>query len=82
VTDGGGGCDFIGGTCATPIHVPSLDGARQIEGGPRGLCAIASTGGVICFGDDTSGELGDGSTMGTGTRSDSPLSVCIGAACP
>lgn len=76
------GCLFAGGACSVPMHVSALDGARQIAGGARSLCAIDATGGVICFGANASGELGNGDMLGTALDSASPAHVCLLDACP
>ena len=43
-----------------PHAVPALDGARQIVVGARHACARMADGTVRCWGDNTLGQIGDG----------------------
>ncbi|HEY3381090.1 MAG TPA: IPT/TIG domain-containing protein [Vicinamibacterales bacterium] len=46
--------------------------ANTVAGGGSFTCAVTSTGGVQCWGDNSSGQLGDGTTMPRGTPTDVP----------
>jgi uncharacterized repeat protein (TIGR01451 family) len=41
---------------------PNLEGVVQISSGLRHACAVTSTGGVACWGDNRTGQLGDNTT--------------------
>ena len=43
-----------------------LTGAVSVAGGVRSMCAVRTNGTVVCWGDDTVGALGNGSTLGSG----------------
>ena len=65
----GGGGDA--GCSTTPVTVSAITNATQISTGEYGTCALLSGGRVDCWGDDSLGELGDGTT----TSSDVPVAV-------
>ena len=56
---------------STPVAVAGVTGAVQIALGDAYTCALLNNGGVECWGTNTFGELGDGST----TASKSPVPV-------
>jgi alpha-tubulin suppressor-like RCC1 family protein len=63
-------CD--GAACsATPVPVAGLSGVTSISVGMGSACAVLSDGTVDCWGDNTFGELGNGSTV----NSPSPVPV-------
>ncbi|HEX4445704.1 MAG TPA: hypothetical protein VH044_03180 [Polyangiaceae bacterium] len=64
---------FSGPSSPTPVHVDGLpQDIRAIAAGQSFACALTSGGAVLCWGDDTSGQLGNGSF---GSRSASPVQV-------
>jgi alpha-tubulin suppressor-like RCC1 family protein len=73
------GPDCAGGHCsATPVVVSGITNATQISAGGDGVCALLATGGVTCWGDNSIGELGDGTTAGPdcgGACSATPVAV-------
>ena len=58
-TGGSAGNDYD-----TPQAVVGISDVASITGGGKGYCALLSTGGVECWGDNGSGELGNGSFDG------------------
>ncbi len=81
-TSGELGHGVITNYLATPQYVAGITNAVSATGGTTypGYCAVLSTGGVKCWGDNTYGELGNGTTGGPNvseTRSgfSSPQSV-------
>jgi len=55
----------------TPVAVSDLSGVVALsDEGDDSYCAVTGTGAVDCWGDDSDGELGDGST----TAEDTPVS--------
>jgi len=46
------------------IPSPPLSGVRSTASDGDGYCAVRSTGGVDCWGDNSIGELGNGNTRG------------------
>jgi alpha-tubulin suppressor-like RCC1 family protein len=52
---------------ATPVAVLGLTGATSLSVGYQHVCAIVAGGGVRCWGDGRSGELGNGSTSAAAT---------------
>lgn len=55
----------------SPTAVPGLSGVTALASGRWHVCALRSTGTVVCWGDNTYGQLGDGST----TDRSSPTAV-------
>jgi alpha-tubulin suppressor-like RCC1 family protein len=45
-----------------PVAVPGLEDAVQLSAGAYHVCALRSSGQVVCWGANTNGELGDGTT--------------------
>lgn len=54
----GGG--IFGPDSATPVAVPGITGASAVSSGRWHACALVTGGTVKCWGDDSSGQLGDG----------------------
>jgi len=52
-----------------PVQVPALPGITAIGSGSASTCALHVSGGVLCWGDDTFGQLGNGNN----NSSDSPV---------
>ena len=68
------GPDCDGGCSATPVAVSGLAGATQVAAGNNDTCALLSGGDIDCWGDDNSGQLGDGTTTQTGRDVPMPVS--------
>jgi len=65
----------LGGTSfdsPTPLTVNGLSSVKDLAGGAENACAVDTSGGVKCWGDDTYGQLGDNTTS---TGSGAPSSV-------
>ncbi len=58
----------------TPVSVSGLTDAVQIEFESGFGCAVRATGAVVCWGDNTSGQLGDGTSRAART----PVTVMLG----
>ena len=75
--DGELGNGTTGGDSAVPVAVSGITNAASLIGGdsniagPSVYCAVLTTGSVDCWGENGSGELGDGNT----TSSDVPVAV-------
>jgi alpha-tubulin suppressor-like RCC1 family protein len=52
---------------STPVAVSSLADATSIGAGDSFACALRTGGSVVCWGDDTYAELGDGSVGAGGS---------------
>jgi alpha-tubulin suppressor-like RCC1 family protein len=55
----------VGKLSAVPVAVPGISGATKIASGDFSNCAIVAGGAVRCWGGNTSGQLGDGTTTST-----------------
>jgi alpha-tubulin suppressor-like RCC1 family protein len=70
------GIGTSGGQSNVPVAVPTLVGVLSIasdgDGDGHGYCAVLAAGGVECWGDNSGGELGIGSTGG---QSNVPVAV-------
>jgi len=47
---------------SAPVTVASLNGIKQVAVGYNHACAISQTGSVSCWGDNSRGQIGDGTT--------------------
>jgi alpha-tubulin suppressor-like RCC1 family protein len=56
-----------------PATTPTLTNARAIAAGIKHACAVVSDTDIECWGDNSSGELGDGTT----TLRPTPASVAL-----
>ncbi len=66
-----------GNACSTPVEVVGLDsGVATVSGGGMHTCALMTSGGVKCWGQNFFGELGDG-TAGPGTNRLIPVDVVV-----
>ena len=77
-TIGGPDACYEGGDSCydTPQPVSGITEAVSVTGGYFGYCAVLSTGGVDCWGDNEAGELGNGTTEGPdGADYDTPQAV-------
>jgi alpha-tubulin suppressor-like RCC1 family protein len=54
-----------------PTYVSGLSDATRITTGLSHTCALRATGAIVCWGSNTSGQLGDGTT----TRANAPVAV-------
>ncbi|MCL2825292.1 MAG: RCC1 repeat-containing protein, partial [Polyangiaceae bacterium] len=62
-----GGGRLGDGTTATRVVPTPVAGLTSpvsaIAAGTRHMCALSSTGAVVCWGDNSMGQLGDGTTV-------------------
>jgi alpha-tubulin suppressor-like RCC1 family protein len=65
-----GGSNF---SSSTPLTVDGLSSVKDVSVGSENVCAVDTSGGIKCWGDDTYGQLGDQVVGSTG--SGAPVSV-------
>jgi alpha-tubulin suppressor-like RCC1 family protein len=58
-----------------PVWVTGLDDAVEVHVGSGFACARRSTGGVVCWGGNSLGQLGDGNLPASGTVVSGPVQV-------
>ena len=73
VGDGSTGDPLTQQSRRSPVPVTGLSGATTIAAGGFHTCAIVGTGTVKCWGDDGTGQLGDGTNFGS--KSPVPISA-------
>lgn len=56
----GGGEEDEGANRALPVHVQDLSDATAVAAGEAHACAARSAGGVVCWGADDKGQIGNG----------------------
>ncbi len=63
-----GGPVFSGYGYDTPQSVMGIDNARAMPSGDLGNCAVLTSGSAACWGDNSYGELGNGTVGGPDSR--------------
>jgi alpha-tubulin suppressor-like RCC1 family protein len=65
----------------TPVAVPRLKGALSISMGSQFACALVAGGGIACWGDDGTGQLGTGVAVPPGgdPHAATPVTVVSGS---
>ncbi len=66
-----GGLEYNGSHLTNPTEIPGINDAVQIDAGRDHLCAVRQSGGIVCLGDNSHGQLGNG----TLTDATAPVSV-------
>jgi alpha-tubulin suppressor-like RCC1 family protein len=56
------GSSVVSGRSPVPVAVPGLTGVRALSAGGANACALLNDGTVTCWGDDSDGQLGNGTT--------------------
>ena len=63
---GGGHTDTCGACSRDPVTVPGLSSVLQVSAGDKHACALITGGTVICWGDDSRAQLGNGTPNDAG----------------
>jgi alpha-tubulin suppressor-like RCC1 family protein len=82
-TASGGLGDGLTDVSSAPVTVNGLtSGVTALSVGHGSACAVTAGGSVKCWGDDTYGELGDGSAADSAVDAQAPVACLRGMVCP
>lgn len=65
---------FLGDNSAFPVKISGIAGATAVATGGDHACALTNTGAVKCWGANNSGQLGNGTTTGSASPVNVPIS--------
>jgi alpha-tubulin suppressor-like RCC1 family protein len=71
-------CGFTGEPCEpSPVQVPGVSAAVSIDAGGNHSCAVEADGSVLCWGENSDGQVGDGTNVSPVPAPTGVVGLCL-----